>query len=59
MARDILPSLPPLPTAQEVVFPSTLIFLGHDRNDHIVSVILGKPVRDVLEALGCNMHWRL
>ncbi|KAK7742151.1 hypothetical protein SLS53_004737 [Cytospora paraplurivora] len=56
-ARDIA-SLPPLPAAQEVMFPSTPIFLGHGRNDDKISVNLGKQARDVLEALGCNVHWR-
>lgn len=56
-ARDIA-SLPPLSAAQEVVFPSTPIFLGHGRNDEKVSVNLGGQAKRVLEALGCKVTWR-
>lgn len=56
-ARDIA-CLPPLPAAQEVVFPSTPVFLGHGRNDEKVSVNLGIQARRVLEALGCKVIWK-
>ncbi|KAL1865011.1 hypothetical protein Daus18300_007358 [Diaporthe australafricana] len=56
-ARDIA-SLPSLSAAQEVVFPSTPIFLGHGRNDEKVSVDLGEQARHVLESLGCKVRWR-
>lgn len=56
IARDIA-SMPALSAAQEVIFSSTPIFLGHGRNDEKVSVNLGKQARRILEALGCNVRW--
>lgn len=56
-ARDIA-SLPLLPAEQQILFPSTPIFLGHGRNDDKISVDLGGQARRVLEALGCKVSWR-
>lgn len=56
-ARDIA-CLPPLPAAQQVIFPSTPVFLGHGRNDEKVSIRLGVQARQVLEALGSQVSWK-
>lgn len=58
-ARDMA-SLPMLSgeAGDEPVFPTTPVLLGHGKHDEKVSVNLGAKVREVLEALGCQVEWK-
>ncbi|KAL9603545.1 MAG: hypothetical protein Q9219_001047 [cf. Caloplaca sp. 3 TL-2023] len=49
--------IPPLPHSRSSI-RNTPIFLGHNADDEIVDIELGRQAREVLQGLGMNVVWK-